>query len=122
MRNFTLLNFPQFQPSHAQMILNREEFTTALLVLTGLILLLACCVALGACFWAQFRCRRRRDRSNSKPGQPTNSSSYNPLLQSSKSDPISLDIEYIDSVDPNEQPTLVSSATQVKTLHGGARP
>ncbi|KAI6190687.1 hypothetical protein M3Y97_00145700 [Aphelenchoides bicaudatus] len=104
------------------MILNREEFTTVLLFFTVATFILACLVALCACMWSKFQFKRDRARSSSKSGQPPHSSSYNPLLQSSKSEPISLDIEYIDSADPNDQSLLVSSTTQVKTVDVSARP
>lgn len=100
------------------MILNREEFTYTLLALTGLVFLLACCVGIVACLWSQFRCKRGKNRNRSASNhQATTSSSYNPLLQSSKSDPISLDIEYIDDA-AVEQP--VSPAVKIRSLHGAA--
>ncbi|KAI6223783.1 hypothetical protein M3Y99_01431900 [Aphelenchoides fujianensis] len=98
------------------MHLTREELTNVLLVFTVLILLLACLIGVIVCLCGRIRCRRSGRRTSKFPPTAT-SSSYNPLIHSSKSDPLSLDIEFIDSPDAHDQPAIVSPTVRVSTLH-----
>ncbi|KAI6216110.1 hypothetical protein M3Y94_00464600 [Aphelenchoides besseyi] len=103
------------------MHLNREELTHLFIIFTFLILLAAIVVGLLVCVCGRIRCRRRNSRSNKFPATAT-SSSYNPLIHNSKSDPLSLDFEYIDSPDALDQPTAIVSPTiRVSTLHDASR-
>ncbi|CAD5230558.1 unnamed protein product [Bursaphelenchus xylophilus] len=97
------------------MQMSREELTRTFAIFTAAILALAFTVGCLACICAKYCCRGKSDEKKRKPLAQTQSSSYNPLIQNSKSDPISLDIDFIDSA--NEPTEVVSSTTKVNSLH-----
>ncbi|CAD5225975.1 unnamed protein product [Bursaphelenchus okinawaensis] len=98
------------------MKMDREELTKTFAIFTAAILALAFTVGCLACLCAKYCCRGGKSEDKKRKSLANaQSSSYNPLIQNSKSDPISLDIDFIDST--NEPTDVVSSTIQVNSLH-----